>query len=400
MSDSRSHPQSLRILLIGNFAPDNQQSMLRFGRLLAEGLSARGHRVETISPAARFALLARPYRYSGWPKLLGYADKFLLFPRALRRRIRELRPDIVHLVDHGNAAWLRAAGPVPALATCHDLLQIQLAVGDIDGPRPGAAGRVFQKWILGHLRRLPFAVCVSEKTRADLLRLAGLPPARTAVVLNGLNHPFRRLPEPEARARLAGLFARNRIPDSALASGFLFNLGGTQWYKNRPGLLSIYAGLRRLLPSPPELLLAGKALPPATLAQLAALGLENSVRQLGAVTSDELEALYSLAEGLLYPSLAEGFGWPVAEAHACGCPVFTSDLAPLTEVGGDAAVYFDPADPVAAAQRIADAWPLREELRAAGLARAAALWSSGRMLADYEAIYRRLLAGRAVGATP
>ena len=382
----------LRILLVGNFAPDNQQSMLRFGQMLAAGLTARGHVVETLSPSPRFARLARPYRYSGWPKLLGYVDKFLLFPSTLRRCVRASRPDIVHLIDHGNAAYLRGLAPVPSLATCHDLLQIQLALGELDGPRPGATGRVFQKWILRHLRRLPFAVCVSSRTRDDLLRLAGLAPDRAAVVLNGLNHPFRRIPAAEARARLASLLARNRLPAAALDS-FLFNLGGTQWYKNRPGLLAIYAELRRRLPSPPILLLAGKALPPETAALLASLGLENSVHPLGSVTPDELEALYSLADGLLYPSLAEGFGWPVAEAHACGCPVFTSDRTPLTEVGGDAAVYFDPTDPVSAAQRIADAWPRRETLRAAGLSRAQ-LWAPDRMFAGYEAIYRQLVARR------
>jgi glycosyltransferase involved in cell wall biosynthesis len=106
-------------------------------------------------------------------------------------------------------------------------------------------------------------------------------------------------------------------------------------------------------------------------------------------TNAELEALYSLAAGLVFPSLAEGFGWPVAEAQACGCPVFTSDRAPLPEVGGDAAVYFDPSDSAAAAELIALAWPERERLAAAGLERATA-WSPARMIERYTALYRRL----------
>lgn len=393
-----SPAKPLRILLVGNFAPDNQQSMLRFERMLAEGLARRGHLVETFSPTPRLSRFARPYRYDGWPKYLGYFDKFILFPAALRRRVRELQPDLVHLVDHGNAAYVRAVTPTPVLATCHDLLQIQLARREIDGPRPGAFGRVFQKWILGHLRRLPFAACVSAKTRADLLRLTDLDPRNVVVAPNGLNHPFRRRPSDEARATLTGLLARNSLPTSVL-TGFLFNIGGTQWYKNRLGLLEIYARLRPRLSSPPLLLLAGKPLSSAALSRLQTLGLGSFVVHLGSVSADELEALYSLADGLLFPSLAEGFGWPIAEAQACGCPVFTSDRAPMTEVAGPAAVCFDPTRPEEAAQRIADAWPRREELRAAGLDRAT-FWSPDRMLADYENAYRQLLdSHRSPGAT-
>jgi alpha-1,3-rhamnosyl/mannosyltransferase len=68
------------------------------------------------------------------------------------------------------------------------------------------------------------------------------------------------------------------------------------------------------------------------------------VRLLGRVDDAELAALYSAATVFAYPSLAEGFGLPVAEAMACGCPVLTSDCSSLPEVAGDAAVLVDPTD--------------------------------------------------------
>jgi glycosyltransferase involved in cell wall biosynthesis len=64
----------------------------------------------------------------------------------------------------------------------------------------------------------------------------------------------------------------------------------------------------------------------------------------GRVSQDELVDLYRRASALVFPSLYEGFGQPVLEALACGCPVACSDLPPLREVAGDAAVYFDPHD--------------------------------------------------------
>ena len=63
---------------------------------------------------------------------------------------------------------------------------------------------------------------------------------------------------------------------------------------------------------------------------------------LPAVTGEQLRALYSAAAALLFPSWWEGFGWPVLEALACGCPVITTQRPPLTEVAGEAAVYVPP----------------------------------------------------------
>ena len=74
-------------------------------------------------------------------------------------------------------------------------------------------------------------------------------------------------------------------------------------------------------------------------------GLRDRVIELTNITNEDLRALYSKATALLFPSLREGFGWPIIEAQACGCPVFTSDRVPMTEVGGDAAIYLDPTDP-------------------------------------------------------
>jgi glycosyltransferase involved in cell wall biosynthesis len=70
--------------------------------------------------------------------------------------------------------------------------------------------------------------------------------------------------------------------------------------------------------------------------------------------NEDLRALYSAADALLFPSLAEGFGWPIAEAQACGCPVVTSARAPMNDVGGKAAIYIDPRDSATAARTLRD----------------------------------------------
>ena len=72
--------------------------------------------------------------------------------------------------------------------------------------------------------------------------------------------------------------------------------------------------------------------------------LENRVIKLGFVTDDDLVALYNLADCYLYPSLYEGFGLPILEAQACGCPVITSNAASCLEVAGEAALIVNPHD--------------------------------------------------------
>lgn len=217
-----------------------------------------------------------------------------------------------------------------------------------------------------------------------------------SVVPNGLNYPYRRRGEAEARAALAGLAERIGLPAAYLSGaegGFLFHVGGTQWYKNRRGVMEIYAALRGLLSPTPRLVMAGKPFTAEEAGCRDTLGLGEEMRHVGGVSEAELEALYSLAEGLLFPSLAEGFGWPIAEAQACGCAVFTTGRAPMTEVGGEAACYFEPENPAEAARRIAGAWAGRRALGTAGEA-AAGRWTPETMVARYEDLYRGLKARR------
>ncbi len=96
----------------------------------------------------------------------------------------------------------------------------------------------------------------------------------------------------------------------------------------------------------------------------------DGVRWLGRVPDDELARLYRGAAVAAYPSLYEGFGFPVLEAMACGAPVVTSRGGATEEVAGGAAVLVDPLDPAAIAAGIEEARGRREELQARGLERA------------------------------
>lgn len=92
---------------------------------------------------------------------------------------------------------------------------------------------------------------------------------------------------------------------------------------------------------------------------------------------------------LLFPSLREGFGWPILEAQACGCPVATSDREPMRSIAGGATVLIDPEDIAGAATRVAKALNQTDELRARGL-RNVELYRPAKIYRRYLALYNRL----------
>jgi len=134
---------------------------------------------------------------------------------------------------------------------------------------------------------------------------------------------------------------------------------------------------------------------------IAARSLRGQVVALPVIGDRELAALYSRATLLLFPSLAEGFGWPVLEAMACGCRVVTSGRAPMTEVGGDVATYIDPENPTTAAAVVQAvlAEPDAERRRRVddGLSRASK-FNSGAMAHAYLSVYHDIVGRRRTAA--
>lgn len=371
----------MRVLLLGNYAHNHQQSMLRFAELMRELLTTAGHEVRLLQPPPVLGTLTSSAE-EGLGKWLGYIDRFLLFRPRLRREAAWA--DVVHICDHGNAMYAAMLGGTPHVVTCHDLMAIASARGEIAENRTGWSGRVFQRWVLNGLRRAQHIVCVSDQTRAELLRVAGLAPERTRVVHNALNYPYRPMPAAEARARLQALAAAEPWP-------FLLHVGGNQWYKNRGGVVRIFAHLAALPTfQRHHLVMAGKPCPSDLREQVQHSGLAERIHEWTEVCNEDLRALYSTAEALLFPSLQEGFGWPIAEAQACGCPVITSSRSPMTEVGGDAAIYIDPEDEAGAATIVVDAMTRRTALVQAGLQNVER-FSGAQMVERYIDAYRAVL---------
>lgn len=325
-----------RVLIVGNFEPDAQQSMLRYAALLVREYQKAGFEVNVRSPRLKVGTWGGTYRYSGLPKYLGYFDKFVIFPWDLRRKISRWKPDQVHIADHSNAMYAAHTRGVPTTITCHDLLQVRAARGEFPAQTVGFVGRLYQRWVLRHLKTAKDIICVSRKTAEDLRCITGLPEKAIRIVPNALNFDYRPMEQSRARAIIEDFFRDRGMTTPAR---FVLHVGGDQWYKNRSGVLRIFAGLDLASDSRPMLVLVGPKLS-ETDEQLAhRLGIADSILYAAGASCTVLNALYCNADCLLFPSLEEGYGWPIAEAVACECPVVTTNRPPMNEISSSPLVH-------------------------------------------------------------
>jgi glycosyltransferase involved in cell wall biosynthesis len=374
----------LKVLLVANYLPDAQNSMAAFKDVLERELPRQNCEVRVLMPAR---VVLRVERSSRWWKWLGYVDKFILFLPALRAALRWA--DVVHICDHSNAMYVPRVLGKPNVITCHDVIAIQASLGMIPGWDVGRSGRLFQQLIVRGMARADLIACVSDLTRRDLLKLRLAEERKVTTVSNGLNADF----SPVAQAQAQQLIARFGV---STQDRYLIHVGMDLPRKNRMAVLQAFIALQRraavagVPPAADKLLFVGPEMPPPMAALAREHGVADRVLTAQQVSHEELRALYASATALVFPSLQEGFGWPVIEAQACGCPVFTSDLAPMNEIGGEGAVYTDPNDGEQIAAAIERAAPRFEEMRRLGLANAVH-YSSHQMAANYIAAYRRVI---------
>lgn len=325
----------MKVLLLGNYAPDCQQSMLRFEAMLHRELTRRGVEVCATRPERSRALAVFDNIVpEGARKWAGYIDKYVLFPARLTQVLREIDAStVVHVVDHSNALYFVGRPNLPWIATCHDLLAVRGALGEEPSCPATALGRQLQRRIV---RGLSFALgiaAVSAATSNDVERLvAPRPTQRRTVISLGLSYPYQRRDAPRALAALTRL---NSVP---WHRPFLLHVGSNLPRKNKPAIIRVFGRAAGRWPG--NLVFCGASLTPE-LRQLAqTAGVADRVFAVADLSESELESAYSLAHALVYPSICEGFGWPIIEAQACGCPVICSDRTSLPEVAGDGALVF------------------------------------------------------------
>ncbi|HEV7215669.1 MAG TPA: glycosyltransferase family 1 protein [Chloroflexota bacterium] len=252
--------------------------------------------------------------------------------------------------------------PTPAVLTIHDLSFLRFpATFSPAKRRYQAAMTSFSA------RRARLVLTDSEHTRRDVVRLLGVPPGRVRTVYPGVTERYR----PAAPEAVESFRRRHGLPER-----YFVHVGTLQPRKNLERLISAFARFKRASGLPHALLLVGgKGWLYEGLVQRARReAVEGSVHFVGFAAPEDVPLWYAAAEAMVFPSLYEGFGFPIVEAMACGTPVLSSTASCLPEAAGQAAELFDPFDGEALAQamlRIAADPARRQELRLLGFAQAA-----------------------------
>jgi glycosyltransferase involved in cell wall biosynthesis len=368
----------MKVLLVGNYPFDGSTSMHIWSKALLRELRPLGVDVEAISPRPRFGKMKPSVHGAG--KWLGYIDRFVIFPRALRSAAAGA--DIVHFCDHGAAMYAPIIKRKPVVVTCHDMIAVRGSRGELPELRSSPFGQLLQRWICHGLKHAARVACVSQATFDDARRILK-EDDNLCVILNGLNYPFQPLAQGEAERRLAGL--------PFIHAPFVLHLGSNAAYKNREGVLRTFAKAAAGISL--QLVIAGEALDGKLAGLARKLQIEERIVQVIKPDVALIEALYNRAVCLLFPSRYEGFGWPPIEAQACGCPVIASDISPLAEVLGQSAVLKpveDEAGMADAIRRLAADKEFRDELRQSGFVNVRTRFETSRMIGEYLSLYREL----------
>jgi len=283
----------------------------------------------------------------------------------LPRHLRAQKVDLVHHLGGIVPPGCR----VPAVVTLHDLQYLSYPAYF------SAAKRRYLGLTQGRsLKRAEVVTAISEFTRSQAIDAFDLDPAKV-VVVPPVVRPMPAVSD-ERREKLLG--------DLGVRRPYVLYPAATYPHKNHAVLIEAFAQVAKA--HDVSLVLTGAVGAGAwgsahsTQAEVcdlvARLGIDERVRRLGYVTDEQLAALYAGASLLAFPSRFEGFGLPVLEAMAAGCPVVAADATALPSLVGDAGVLLDPDDVPGWARAISDLLAddaAQQHLADAGRARAAEL---------------------------
>lgn len=242
--------------------------------------------------------------------------------------------------------------------TIHDLLSLRY--NNISRHQ-----RFYFKYLLPFIvSRAKLVIAVSESTKKDIVHFLKCPPEKIQVIYNGYDDKrYCKMEEKQDH-----IFRKYGLKD------YLVAVGPTYPHKNFEMLINAYNGLDESVKILHPLVIAGgkKAYLDFCKQMVIRLKLEHHVHFIGYVPMELMPSLYREALSLIFPSLYEGFGFPLLEAMACGCPVISSNTSSMTEVCGDAAIYFDPLDRysmITAIEKMIYDKLMRDELSEKGLIR-------------------------------
>ena len=315
------------VFWLGTHPTEGSISMERYRKSLMDAVDPGDRYQPGCWPTER----ALPHR-SG--RLVKAWAKFVAYPARVSR-MADI--DLVHVLDQASAHLLKKVAPgVRTVVSLHDLIPLRFP----NGLTPRQVDR-FSK-IVANLRRADAVIAVSEYSKQEAIDLLGLPEERLHVSPNGVRIPPQGVvPREMEELRKQG------------AEAIILSVGSAQERKNLDVLPEIFEALAPITSERVGLLRVGTRLSRPLAEKLTGVLGEGLFCEAGILEDDSLWGAYRECDAVVVPSLYEGFGLPILEAFACGKPVACSRSSSMPEVGGDEAGYFEPTEPVEAAEALA-----------------------------------------------
>ncbi|MCF7818440.1 MAG: glycosyltransferase family 4 protein [Kiritimatiellales bacterium] len=240
------------------------------------------------------------------------------------------RYDLLHIPSYRRLPLLKRTKIV---ATVHDL-----AAFSVDA-KYGPARMLFnRKMVPAMIRNADHVIAVSHNTKADIVRFTGYPAEKISVVYSGIDHDvFRPVPVAEAREQLSLLHGLDK-------PFFVYVSRLEHPAKNHIRLIEAFERFKLENDSAHQLVFAGADWHGADVIRARAAGspVKDDIVFLGFAPLKSLPPLYSACDLMVYPSLFEGFGFPIIEALACGAPVACSNTSSMQEISNELVPTFNP----------------------------------------------------------
>lgn len=277
--------------------------------------------------------------------------------------------DVIHLTQHSHSTLLFNKPKIPTVVTVHDIIHFI----NRKNPEMNIYRNNVQKWVdtiaIQMLKRADAIITVSKYTAETLVDHAGINPQKIHPIYSGIDHDhFKELSISD------DFFAKYKL---SMNTPYILHISTEEKRKNLKTLIKAFYVLKQRYPEL-RLLKIGKPLYPLARKELmnliSELNLEPSVIFVDHVPEEDLPFFYNVALAMAFPSIAEGFGFPVLESMACGTPVVCSDSTSLPEVAGNAALMhkWDDVDLlIDQLDRLLTSPSLRDKQRELGLIQAA-----------------------------
>jgi glycosyltransferase involved in cell wall biosynthesis len=297
------------INLLSRFYPDNKYKLFAPKQT---NLYILPHSAEIITPKTLF------YKYFNSYWRLRKVDKLLKCNNI----------EIFHGLSHVLPLGIEKTG-IPSVLTIHDLIFLRFPeyYKKIDR-------KMYQSIYLSSCMRATKIIAISNQTKADLIHFFGIEPCKIEVIYQSCNNHFYEKVIDEVKLSVQSKFN--------LPRKFILSVGTIERRKNQLSLLK--AVVKEQLDT--TVVILGR--PTEYINELYQFinksGIQKQVIFLHNTTIEELQAIYQIAQVMVYPSFFEGFGLPVLESQASGCPVITSNISSLPEAGGEGALYINPTD--------------------------------------------------------